>query len=530
MSEPFSKILEEVKRRQAELQERREQLKDLVLDITEKEREKVTKKGAKDFFYFAKKVFPEYCTKPFSKLHRDIKEYGDGRFRKVDLVLGPPEHGKTAIFRIYKIWCAVYGYRHYIIKVTETMALTLVDLESIRLEFEQNARIRFLYGDLKTQGRWDQEAFKTSPTKWNKRGTWFEGFAFDKPPTGRLREEFRPDLCDIDDLENYKRSANIQISKAKLEFINNDVIPRMSIESAILWFGNNARKTMASNILVEMDEVERKQNYPAFRIHLYAAWDRKKKKPLWEEAFAFTSEEEMRMWFGVGQMTWLGNYMQNPTVPEGTEFKKANWRWFEKLPSDALGIIMCDPAGGSKGAYKAASFITYSRTTQKFYVRSFFVRQCDWEPYFQWMYETYFQFSQQIRYIAWEKDFHQDQFLLFRKLFPSVADKPPLPILPVEVKGKGNKDERIRSLAVPYETGQILFHKSFADSKEGLEAEMQLIGFPDYSFKDFPDSLATGYRLVFEMFAGSFMPADQQRTMYESLGKIRNSRKEINGW
>src|SRR5574338_309229 len=246
----YSKIIEQIKRREIELEERREQLKDLVLDLTEKEREKVVKKASKDFFYFAKKVFPEYCQLPFGKLHKDIKEFGDKRVREVDAVFAPPGHGKTTIFRLYKIWAAIYGYRNYIIKITETMALTLVDLESIRLEFEESARIRFLYGHLKTSGHWDAEAFKIGKTNWNKRGTWFEGFAFDKPPTGRLREEFRPDLCDIDDLENYKKSANIKISKEKLEFINNDVIPRMAFHAAILWFGNNARKTMASNILV----------------------------------------------------------------------------------------------------------------------------------------------------------------------------------------------------------------------------------------------------------------------------------------
>jgi hypothetical protein len=286
---------------------------------------------------------------------------------------------------------------------------------------------------------------------------------------------------------------------------------------------------MASNILVEMNKIERQQNFPAFIIHLYAAFDKKRNKPLWEEVFHYKSEEEMRLALKVGMMAWAGQYMNKPTVPEGTEFKKINWRWFEKLPPDSLGIIMCDPAGGSKGAFKAAALIAYSRTTSKFYVPAFFCRQCDWEPYFQFMYDTYLRFQKYIRYIGWEKDFHQDQFLLFRKLYPSVADKPPLPILPIEVKGKGNKDERIRSLAVPYETGQVLFHKSFNDSAEGLEGQMQLVAFPDYSYKDFPDALATGYAKVFEMFAGSFIPGNEQRKVYESLSKIRNSRKEING-
>jgi hypothetical protein len=31
------------------------------------------------------------------------------------------------------------------------------------------------------------------------------------------------------------------------------------------------------------------------------------------------------------------------------------------------------------------------------------------------------------------------------------------------------------------------------------------------------------------MFAGSFIPGNEQRKVYESLSKIRNSRKEING-
>lgn len=519
----FSKIMQQVKLRQLELEARKIQLQDLVVDITEEERERVINKSAKDFFYFAKKVFPEYCTYPFSDLHRDIHSFSNERERLVHCVYGPPESGKTSIMRVEKIWQALYK-KHYIIKITETMALTLVDLESIRLEFEQNPRIRFLYGDLKTTGRWDQEAFKIAPTTFNKRGCWFEGFAFDKPPTGRLREEFRPDLADIDDLENYKRSGNIKISREKLQFINNDVIPRMANDAPIIWFGNNARKTMASNIIVEMEEQQRKYEYPAFRIHLYPAFNRRTKKALWKERYDFDDEEKMRLSFGVGMMTWQGNYMQNPVVPEGTEFKRAHWREYKRLPDDAYGIIMCDPAGGKKGAFKAAVLFLYSQQTRKFYVHRAFVRQCDWEEYFNWMYDTYHEFHNRIRYIGWEKDFHQDQFLLFMQLYPSTKDKPPLPVFPLEVKGQGKKDERIRTLAVPYETGQILYNEEFLLTPDGREGQTQVIGFPDYSFKDFPDCEATAYKQVYLMFAGGMMDELPGQKGYQSVDKLRTSR------
>lgn len=520
----FSYILEQVKRRELELQARREELKDLAVDITEEDRERIVKKSAKDFFFFAKKVFPEYCTKPFSELHRDIHKFGMEMRRKVHVVAGPPEHGKTAIFRIFKIWAAIYGHRHYIIKVTETMELSTIDLESIKVEFEDNARLKFLYGDLIRQGKWEKDAFKIAPTKFNKYGCWFEAFAFGVPPTGRLREQFRPDLCDIDDLENYRKSGNLKISKEKLEFINNDIIPRLALHSPILWFGNNARKTMAINIIVEMKPEERIEKYPAFIIHIYPAWDRKKNRPLWNEAYNFETETEMRLHFGVGMMTWQGNYMQSPVVAEGTEFQRKHWREYSDLPKDALGIIMCDPAGGKKSAFKAGVFIAYSRTTGNFHVHTCFVQQCDWEPYFQWLYKTYLTYMNHIRYIGWESDFYQDQYILFRKLYPSVKDKPDLPILPIEVKGQGNKDERTRTLAVPYEVGQILFHKDFLLTPDGIEAQAQLIGFPDYPYRDFDDALATGYRKVFEMFAGVISDENSGSEVYESIERLRSSR------
>ncbi len=265
----FSLIEHQLSELEKQLEERKLELSDLVIDITEAEREKVKKKaskGVKGFWFFAKKVFPEYFKYQFCDLHTDIIKYSSTKKREVHVIPGPPEHGKTTLLRVFKIWASIYGYYHYIIKVCETKDLSLMDLATIKLEFEMNPRLNFLYGDLKTKGSWEADRFVVAPNEFNKYGTLFEAFAFGIPPTGRVWKHFRPDFCDIDDLENYKRSANIDISKEKLMFINNDIIPRMSEASPIIWFGNNARKTMAMNIIIEMKPEDRKFEYPVLEF------------------------------------------------------------------------------------------------------------------------------------------------------------------------------------------------------------------------------------------------------------------------
>ena len=526
----FSLIEHQLGELEKQLEERKLELSDLVIDITEAEREKVKHKagkGIKGFWFFAKKVFPEYFKYQFGDLHNDIVKFASTKKREVHVTAGPPEHGKTTLLRIFKIWASIYGYYHYIIKVCETKDLSLMDLATIKLEFEMNPRLNFLYGDLKTKNNWEADRFVIAPTEFNKFGTLFEAFAFGIPPTGRVWKHFRPDFCDIDDLENYKRSANIDISKEKLQFINNDIIPRMSESAPIIWFGNNSRKTMAMNIIIEMKPEDRKFEYPAFRIHIYEAWNKKKNKALWGARYKFKSEEEMRTALGIGMMAWLGQYQQTPVIPEGGIFKRIHWIEIaaNKIPKDARGIIWCDPASGKANCFKAAVVILYSLQTRKFYIPDAYVRQSDWEPYFTALYDLYERFNDQIYYLAWESNFYQEQYLKFKELYQSLKNKPDLPMRPVDVKS--NKDVDIQMFAQPFEFGKIIFAEEFTKGIDGQEGRAQIVGYPDHPFKDFPDACARGYKQLFLIFAGKIMSSNSNREGYQSLNKSKISRESF---
>lgn len=524
----FSLIEQQLTAYEQQLEERKQELSDLVIDITEDERERVKKRasrGLRGFWYFARKVFPEYFKYQFADFQKEIIKFASRKKREVHIVAAPPEHGKTTLLRIFKIWAAIYGKFHYIIKVCETKDLSLMDLATIKLEFELNPRLSFLYGDLKTKGSWEEDRFVVAPTEFNKHGTLFEAFAFGIPPTGRVWKQYRPDFCDIDDLENYKKSANIDISKEKLQFINNDIIPRMSESAPIIWFGNNARKTMAMNIIIEMKPENRKYDYPAFHIHVYPAWNVRKNRALWHQRYKYKSQEEMRIALGIGMMAWLGQYMQSPVIPEGGIFKRIHWNEIpiKKIPRDAKGIIWCDPASGKANCYKVAAVILYSLQTKKFYIPAAYVRQSDWEPYFLALYDLYDRFMEKLMWIGWEQNFHQDQYLKFKELYPSVKDKPDLPIRPVEIKS--NKEVDIIMFSVPFEFGKVMFTDDFTKTNDGQEGKAQLVGFPDHPYKDFPDACARGYKQLFSIFAGFAAATNDDRSIYESIETTRLNRQ-----
>jgi len=518
----YSLILQQLEREQQRVDERRKELEGLVVDISSAERERIREKSAKDFWFFAKKVFPEYFKYKFSRMHKDIIKFAKEKNRKVDVVAGPPEHGKTTLLRVFRVWASIYGYYHYIIKVCETSELSTLDLAIIKMEFEDNPRINFLYGDLKTKGNWEENQFAIQPTEYNDYGTFFEAFAYGIPPTGRVWKHFRPDFCDIDDLENYKKSSNPKISEDKLQFINNDIVPRISEKGHIIWFGNNARKTMAMNMIIEMKKEDRDYEYPAFRVHVYPAF--KNGKPLWTARYSYKTEEGMRIGLGIGSFTWQGNYQQKPTTPEGGIFKKKHYQTYGKLPKDATGIIWCDPAAGKKNCYKVALPIFFSRETRKFYLPDVYCKQSDWEPYFLAMYELHERYMDRVMYIAWEQNFFQDQYLRFKEIYESTKDRPDLPIRPVEVKS--NKQVDIEMFSVPYEYGKIYFSKTFDESGDGQEAKNQMFSYPDYTFNDFPDAAARGYKELFKIFAGYMgsLVRDGDRQTYKSVTKIRTQR------
>ena len=467
----------------------------------EKGRKKRIAACGKDFFLFAVTYFPAtFFTSPFSSEHHWMMQQPFRNDRSCVLIAGDRGFGKTILYRIFKIWCASYGHKHFYGKVSDTIDLVVKDFRHVRLELEHNAKIISDFGRL-LGSEWNTAySFYVAPHAYNERGTVFSAFSTTVTARGELAQS-RPDFFEFDDFEDFSTSINADRSKEKIEIIERDFLPALSDNGCAVLLGNNARTTCLFNILLQMPEADRRALHPAFELKVIPAWNDAENRPTWHERYSYASEEEFRMARRASPSVWNAEHQQRPTPPEGARFLSKDWTTYEELPKDVRGVMFCDPAMGEKSDFKAIAVVLYSQKMKRFLVPDAFVRRCGWEEYFLGMYTLYERYRSAIAFIGWEENFHQGQYLEFRRLYASVKDRPPLPIR--QVKVEGDKFFRIEQLETPYSMHDLIFAKDFLSSHDGVEAQSQLVGYQgkkDSAHRvDYPDALASAYKIVWPM-------------------------------
>ncbi len=485
-------------------------------------RTKRIEKSSNDFAYFAKTYFPQWFEFEFCKEHRDLIGAVGKDDRMVRFYAGPREFGKTRIFRVLKVWCACFGKKHHYSKASDTLDLVEKDFRYVRDIIKFNPKIVSDFGNIIDE-TWDTlHSFRIKPHKHNPLGTTFIANSFTVTPRGEVGET-RVDFIEFDDFEDFSTSINPDISRSKLEVIERDFQPALSNTGCAVYLGNNARTTCLINILAEMIDAERAAQHPAVELHIIDGWNEKQSRPTWYQRYQFTTEDAMRTALGLSINVWNAEHRQKPSPPEGSRFLLAHWATFSKIPKDARGIIFCDPAFGETSDFKTFVILLYAPSLKKFIVPEAFVRRCGWEEYFLAMYDAYTRYMGQLYWIGWESNFAQAQYLEFRKIYVSTRHKPDLPIRHIEVEG--DKFFRIAQLETPFSLGHILFIDTFLGSRDGIEAQSQMIGYEGKKTAthrvDFPDALASAYKHVW-MLA---MQSESETGQIETGGRRRNSER-----
>lgn len=466
----------------------------------DRNREKRIKKASKNFFYFCLEYFPQWFTFAFCIVHVKMLAAALSNDRKIHLIAAERGIGKTRFFRVFKVWCACFGIKHHYSKASDTLDLVEKDFRYVRDIIKYNPKIMSDFGKIIDE-TWDTlHSFRILPHKHNPEGTIFVAHSYTVTPRGELGD-MRVDFEEFDDFEDFSTSINSEISKSKLDVIERDFHPALSETGCAVYLGNNARTTCLINILEEMSHADRIAQHPAFIVSIFDAWDEKNSRPTWHQRYKYKTEDEMRLALQLSVSVWNAEYRQKPSPPEGARFLLKHWVTFKAVPKDAIGIIFCDPAFGETSDFKTFAVLLYSPSMKKFIVPAAFVRRCGWEEYFLAMYDTYNLFRSHLLYIGWESNFAQAQYLEFRKIYVSTRNKPELPIRHIAVEG--DKYFRIEQLETPYSLGNILFIETFLQTRDGIEAQSQLIGYIGKKTAthrvDFPDALASAYKEVWQL-------------------------------
>lgn len=491
----------------------------------EETREKRLKLVQFDYFKFAVTYFPQWFEFPFTRKHRKMIADALRSDNMLAMYAAPRRFGKTRLFRVFKIFCACTGAKHFYGKASDTIDLVIKDYRHVRAILKYNPKIVSDYGHL-ISDEWDtSHSFFVPPHAHNEDGTLFAAYSYTVTARGELGPEDRPDFFEFDDFEDFSTSINPDISRSKLEVIERDFMPALREKASGVYLGNNSRTTCVINLLVMMSEQDRLALHPAIELNIVDGWDEENNRPLWYERYPYKSEEQMRLALKLSVSVWKAEIRQRPVPPEGIRFLLAHWITYKDLPKGELvGKIMCDPAYGTKSDFKVIAVMLYSFKLRKFLVPGVFCRRCGWEEYFLAMYDFHRRYRDLVPDIMWEENFGQAQFLEFQKIYTSTKKLPPLPITFKSVKGD-KTSFRIPVLEAPYSLGNILWHVDFLKTVDGIEAQSQIIGFEgkDNGRVDFPDALSSCYDELFMFSLQESLSSSQE--YYHSGPRRTHSRR-----
>lgn len=412
------------------------------------------------FFFFARTYFPEYVPCDFCQLHFDLVDIASSTEGSFHLVAAPPEHGKSIILLIWKVYAGIRGIRHKVAQISEDKRIAKNNIGWVAQEFEMNWRILADFGELiVTDHNYDEMLVVRNYDKYGIQSqfdhpyTGYAWFGHNTTLKGFIFYQYRIDYVEFDDYEPIAKSKNKELVQERIKWIFSEVEGRTSMDSVMLWIHNNSRQGSAADTLHHEDRAKvYSDTYPAHD----GRWN-----PLWADKWSPDQLQEKKL--KIGTVTWQGDWMQDP-ITQGKIFKLEQIKLFTNYPPDTIFVCRIDfsPGSSKQSAFKALVIMGWSPTTKEYYVSSAWVRQdtinalvdaCYWK-YENWM-------DHNLLNMKIEKDFRQD--LIYNPYFQMKADEKGyrVPVGYFEVKGMGDKDSRVSRCESPMSLGIMNFPRDY---------------------------------------------------------------------
>jgi len=253
--------------------------------LTDEERKALIYLSSQDLYVFAIRYFPHYLKKPSSKLHKFLYKtlsrniVGKKKFTKdfKIAIAAPRGSGKSSLVScIFPIWCLCFGYKKYIIVVSDTAGQAEDFLSDIKREIEFNELLKRDFPFVCGKGPiWRQDEIVTNnDIKLAALGT-------GSKIRGRRYGVFRPSLVILDDCEN----DDMVRSESAREFIRHDWFNKGVLHVSgeegsgtdFLVIGTVLGKESLLNALLDPEQ------YPDWRSYKFRAVEEFSDSPLWDE-------------------------------------------------------------------------------------------------------------------------------------------------------------------------------------------------------------------------------------------------------
>lgn len=478
-----------------------------------------------DYARWFGELFPQYAKKPCAWFHIEMAKilienpisyllaeiYRSGA-KSVHLDLGIP------------LYLYVTGQLKFMLLVGQTEPKAKKLIRDIQSQLTHNQRFLYFYGSKFQQGDWADGDFKT------KDGAKFMAIGCEQSPRGLREGAERPDYIVVDDVDTRKRVRNERLSKELFDYVWEDLAgtfdegsPRQRFVVANNNFHKNTLINQLKSHFATLNDNLKKENLPSFyfTISVPAVKNLNSFEPNWPEK---TSANYWRRKFiEKPYRSFMREYM-HVHIEEGAIFKNDQILWKEALKLEAYDALVFygDLSYKDAGDYKAMVFV--GKTGREFHIIDAYVAQTSRHNVAVWLYEKARDqklLNYNISYYI-EGNFAQD---LFVSDFDLVGDTMGFYVPVVsDTESKGNKFDRIESMAGYFERKNIYFNKAKEKTGEFQNLIDQLLAFQKGSgaHDDAPDALQSAIVKLNELaIKNTIPPLTLSRNDWMKLNKNR---------
>lgn len=329
-------------------------------DSPEKQKERVDR-ARWDKLFFMSTYLPHYFFGEFGDFHGEWGDLGDLK-NECALVAAPREHAKSTFFTFGDpIHDICYGLRHFIIIVSDTNDQATGFTLPIRLELEDNPRIRHDFGDFIGKP-WAKNDFTTS------NGVRVLARGRGEKVRGLKNRQYRPDKAIADDFENDTNVKNPKLVKDGKDWLLKAVIGSLGDGYCFLMVGNIFHpKSVLSQLMAEKDD----EGGPLYISRIYQAIldeGKPEERPLWPSVWPLDRLYAKRRTMG---SRIFNEEMMNRTGAEDSPFQEGWFKYYERIAivlPELLVATFVDPSAksGQANDFKAIVTVGLHRSTMQF--------------------------------------------------------------------------------------------------------------------------------------------------------------------
>jgi hypothetical protein len=352
------------------------------------------------------------------------------------------------------------------------------------INLESNARLINDYGKQQKLGSWEAGKFST------RKGLSFKSIGAGQSPRGTRKEEARPDVILIDDIDTDEECRNTDRINTKWKWIEEALIPTVSISGnkRIIFCGNIIAKdcciTRAIKIADHVDVINIRDK------HGVSSWPTKNSEADIDYLLSKISYEASQK-----------EYYNNP-IDKGDVFKEITYNKVPPIHTCDAVLVYADPATSNKEKSKASTkaVIVIGRKINVYYVYKVWLDTGSNARFIDWLYAAFVYLKTgnvDIKKIYIENNSLQDPFyeqVLMPLIFAqSKTTNQVLPITP-DARKKPEKYFRIEGTLEPLNRlGLLVFNLAQKEDPHMQRMQAQMLAVSNNSkLMDGPDCLEGG--------------------------------------